>query len=102
MLVGITGWIVRGLIAGFIATKIVNLRGDEPELSIGMGAVIGGWLYTAIIGAGVSFLQPAKPIFRRRGRRRAGGLAHRAPAICRRAPAPVVSAGQLSRTTASR
>jgi uncharacterized membrane protein YeaQ/YmgE (transglycosylase-associated protein family) len=66
MLVGITGWIVLGLIAGFIATKIVNLRGDEPELSIGMGAigaVIGGWLYTAISGAGVSYFNPPSLFF---------------------------------------
>jgi uncharacterized membrane protein YeaQ/YmgE (transglycosylase-associated protein family) len=58
MIVGITGWIVLGLIAGFIANKFVNLRGDDPGLGIGLGAVgavIGGWLYTAISGAGVSY-----------------------------------------------
>jgi uncharacterized membrane protein YeaQ/YmgE (transglycosylase-associated protein family) len=57
MLMGIIGWVILGLIAGFIASKLVNLRGDEPQIGIIMGAVgavIGGWIYSAISGAEVS------------------------------------------------
>jgi uncharacterized membrane protein YeaQ/YmgE (transglycosylase-associated protein family) len=66
MIVGITGWIVLGLIAGFIASKFVNLRGDDPGLGIGLGAVgavIGGWLYTAISGVGVSYFNTLSLFF---------------------------------------
>ena len=51
MLIGIIGWIILGLIVGFVATKVVNLKGDDPGLGIGLGALgglIGGWLYSAI------------------------------------------------------
>jgi uncharacterized membrane protein YeaQ/YmgE (transglycosylase-associated protein family) len=53
----IIGWIVLGLIAGFIASKIVNKRGEGFVLDVILGivgAVVGGWLF-AIFGAqGVS------------------------------------------------
>jgi len=57
MLLGVVSWIVLGLIVGFIATNIVNLRGDDPRLGVGMGAigaVIGGWLYSLISGNAVA------------------------------------------------
>ena len=57
MFLGILGWVVVGLWVGFIATKIVNLRGDDPRLSIGVaavGAVVGGAVYTMFSGDGVS------------------------------------------------
>jgi uncharacterized membrane protein YeaQ/YmgE (transglycosylase-associated protein family) len=57
MVVGIIGWIILGLVAGLIASKVVNLRGDDPGISIalaGMTAVAGGWLYSAISGSPVS------------------------------------------------
>jgi uncharacterized membrane protein YeaQ/YmgE (transglycosylase-associated protein family) len=57
MLIGIIGWLVVGLIAGFIASKIVNLRGDEPGIGIAVAAsaaVVGGWLFSAISGSPVS------------------------------------------------
>jgi uncharacterized membrane protein YeaQ/YmgE (transglycosylase-associated protein family) len=66
MIVGITGWIVLGLIAGFIASKFVNLRGDDPGLGIGLGAVgavIGGWLYTATSGVAVSYFNTLSLFF---------------------------------------
>jgi uncharacterized membrane protein YeaQ/YmgE (transglycosylase-associated protein family) len=66
MVVGIGGWIVLGLIVGFIASKVVNLRGDDPAPGIGLGvigAVIGGWLYTAISGAGVSYFNATSLFF---------------------------------------
>ncbi len=40
-------WIVLGLIAGFIGSKIVNKRGEGLLLDILLGivgAVVGGWL----------------------------------------------------------
>lgn len=57
MILGIIGWIVVGVVVGFIATKLVNLRGDDPRLSIGVaaaGAVVAGILYGMISGTGVS------------------------------------------------
>lgn len=44
----IIGWIVLGLIAGFIASKIVNKQGVGFLLDIILGivgAVVGGWLF---------------------------------------------------------
>ena len=43
----ILAWIVLGLIAGFIASKIVNKSGEGVFLDIVLGivgAVVGGWL----------------------------------------------------------
>ena len=54
MVMGVIGWIVLGLIAGFIASKLVNKRGEGLPFDILLGivgAVIGGWIFTA---AGVS------------------------------------------------
>ena len=48
-------WIVLGLLAGFIASKIVNRRGEGLFLDIVLGvvgAVVGGWLFR-IFGASV-------------------------------------------------
>jgi uncharacterized membrane protein YeaQ/YmgE (transglycosylase-associated protein family) len=42
-------WIILGLIAGFLASKIVNNTGQGAILDIVLGivgAVIGGWLFT--------------------------------------------------------
>lgn len=50
-------WIILGLIAGFIGSKIVNHRGEGLFLDIILGiigAVVGGWLFTAIGGHPVS------------------------------------------------
>jgi len=43
-----------GLIAGFVAAKIVNKQGEEFSLDIILGivgAVAGGWIFTAFGGA---------------------------------------------------
>ena len=43
----ILAWIVLGLVAGFIASKIVNKRGEGLVLDLVLGivgAVVGGWL----------------------------------------------------------
>ena len=55
----IIGWIVLGLIAGFIASKIVNKEGEGLLLDIVLGvvgAVVGGLLFNQFGAAGVSGL----------------------------------------------
>lgn len=50
-------WIVLGLIAGFIGSKIVNHSGEGVFLDIILGivgAIVGGWLFSAFGGAAVS------------------------------------------------
>jgi uncharacterized membrane protein YeaQ/YmgE (transglycosylase-associated protein family) len=52
-------WIVLGLIAGFIGSKLVNKRGEGLILDIVLGivgAVVGGWLAGFFGIAGVSGL----------------------------------------------
>jgi uncharacterized membrane protein YeaQ/YmgE (transglycosylase-associated protein family) len=52
-------WIVLGLLAGFIGSKIVNRRGEGLILDILLGivgAVVGGWLFNRFGEAGVSGL----------------------------------------------
>jgi uncharacterized membrane protein YeaQ/YmgE (transglycosylase-associated protein family) len=46
----ILAWIILGLIAGFIGSKIVNRSGEGVMLDIVLGivgAVVGGWLFNA-------------------------------------------------------
>ena len=53
----IIGWIVLGLIAGFIASKVVNKQGEGLLLDIVLGivgAVVGGFLFNQIGAAGVT------------------------------------------------
>ena len=57
MVIGVIGWIVLGFIAGFIASKLVNKRGEGLPFDILLGivgAVIGGWLFNAAGTAGVT------------------------------------------------
>ena len=45
----IVAWIILGLIAGFIGSKIVNKSGEGVLLDIVLGivgAVVGGWLFS--------------------------------------------------------
>jgi uncharacterized membrane protein YeaQ/YmgE (transglycosylase-associated protein family) len=52
-------WIVLGLLAGFIGSKIVNKSGEGFFLDIVLGvvgAVVGGWLFNTFGAAGVSGL----------------------------------------------
>ena len=49
--------IVLGLVAGFIGSKLVNKTGEGFFLDIVLGivgAVVGGWLFSAFGAAGVS------------------------------------------------
>jgi len=53
----IIGWIVLGLIAGFIASKIVSNTGQGLFLDIVLGvvgAIVGGFLFDAVGAAGVT------------------------------------------------
>lgn len=53
----ILAWIVLGLIAGFIGSKLVNKSGEGVFLDIVLGivgAVIGGWLFNFFGASGVS------------------------------------------------
>jgi uncharacterized membrane protein YeaQ/YmgE (transglycosylase-associated protein family) len=55
----IIAWIVLGLVAGFIASKIVNKSGDGVVMDIVLGvvgAVVGGWLFNTFGMRGVSGL----------------------------------------------
>ncbi len=52
-------WIVLGLIAGFLGSKIVNSSGEGVLLDIVLGivgAVIGGWLFNRFGAVGVTGL----------------------------------------------
>jgi uncharacterized membrane protein YeaQ/YmgE (transglycosylase-associated protein family) len=58
---GVLSWIILGLIAGFIGSKIVNKRGEGLFLDIILGivgAVVGGYVFTLLGGhpvTGVDF-----------------------------------------------
>ena len=50
-------WIVLGLIAGFIGSKIVNKSGEGVLLDIILGivgAVVGGWVFSMFGAQGVT------------------------------------------------
>jgi len=52
-------WIVLGLIAGFIGSKIVNKQGEGLILDIILGiagALVGGWLFHTFGARGVTGL----------------------------------------------
>jgi uncharacterized membrane protein YeaQ/YmgE (transglycosylase-associated protein family) len=54
---GIIAWIVLGLIAGFIASKIVNHTGSGILMDIVLGvigAVVGGFLFSLFGAVGVT------------------------------------------------
>jgi uncharacterized membrane protein YeaQ/YmgE (transglycosylase-associated protein family) len=55
----IIAWIILGLIAGFIASKIVNRTGEGAILDVLLGiggAVVGGWLFHIFGMSGVTGL----------------------------------------------
>ena len=52
-------WIILGLLAGFIGSKMVNHQGEGILLVILLGvvgAVVGGWLFNTFGAAGVTGL----------------------------------------------
>ena len=55
----ILAWIVLGLVAGFIGSKIVNKSGEGfiPDIVLGIvGSVVGGWLFSTFGASGVTGL----------------------------------------------
>ena len=55
----IIAWIVLGLLAGFIGSKLVNKSGEGFFLDVLLGvvgAVLGGWLFSAFGASGVTGL----------------------------------------------
>ncbi|HLZ01693.1 MAG TPA: GlsB/YeaQ/YmgE family stress response membrane protein [Bradyrhizobium sp.] len=53
----IIGWIVLGLIAGFIASQIVNRTGAGVLMDIVLGivgALVGGFLFNAVGSVGIT------------------------------------------------
>ncbi len=53
----IIGWLVLGLIAGFVASKIINKSGEGLILNIVLGvvgAIVGGYLFTLLGAAPVT------------------------------------------------
>jgi len=56
---GILAWIVLGLVAGFLGSKIVNKSGEGFLLDIVLGvvgAVVGGWVFSLFGASGVTGL----------------------------------------------
>ena len=50
-------WVITGLLVGVIATKFVNLRGDDPKLGFMAGvagALVAGLTSSMVSGTGVS------------------------------------------------
>jgi uncharacterized membrane protein YeaQ/YmgE (transglycosylase-associated protein family) len=53
----VLGWLVLGLICGYIASKIVNHTGEGVLLDIVLGilgAFVGGWLFSTFGHSGVT------------------------------------------------
>lgn len=53
----IIGWIILGLIAGFIASKIVNRSGSGFFMDIVLGvvgALVGGFIFRAVGAVGIT------------------------------------------------
>ena len=62
---GILSWALFGLIAGFIASKIVNQRGEGCILNVVLGlvgALVGGFLYRSLTHEAVIFRFGIKPM----------------------------------------
>lgn len=56
MFVNLVCWMALGLVAGYIASRLINQRADDPKLGIvlaGVAAVIGGVLYGTFTADGV-------------------------------------------------
>lgn len=52
-------WIILGLVAGFVGSKIVNKTGEGVFLDIILGivgAIVGGWLFSIFGASGVTGL----------------------------------------------
>ena len=59
MLMNLVSWLVLGLLAGFVASKLMNKRGEGIGMDIVLGiigAVVGGWIFRLLGSAGVTGL----------------------------------------------
>ena len=57
MILGIIGWLIVAIVVGFIASRLVDLHGDDPLFGFGAavaGALVAATVYTLVTGAGVS------------------------------------------------
>ena len=55
----VVAWIILGLVAGFVGSKIVNKTGEGLFLDIILGivgAIVGGWLFSLFGASGVTGL----------------------------------------------
>ena len=53
----IISWIILGLIAGFIGSKIVNRQGQGFDIALGVvGAMVGGALFSLLGATGITGL----------------------------------------------
>ncbi len=56
MIFAIASWVLLGLLVGFIVSKLVDLRGDDPLIGIlaGLGGgIVGGIAHAVVSGRGV-------------------------------------------------
>jgi uncharacterized membrane protein YeaQ/YmgE (transglycosylase-associated protein family) len=56
-MMSVFGWILLGLISGFVASKIVNRTGEGFFLDIILGivgAIVGGFIFTAVGASGIT------------------------------------------------
>ena len=56
---GFISWLILGLIAGFIGSKLVNKRGEGLLLDIILGivgSIVGGWVFSMFGAQGVNGL----------------------------------------------
>jgi uncharacterized membrane protein YeaQ/YmgE (transglycosylase-associated protein family) len=53
----VLGWILLGLISGFVASKVVNAKGEGCLIDIALGlvgAMVGGFIFTTIGGSPIT------------------------------------------------
>lgn len=53
----VVGWVIFGLFTGFIASKVVNDKGEGCLIDIALGLVggmVGGFIFSAIGGSGIT------------------------------------------------
>jgi uncharacterized membrane protein YeaQ/YmgE (transglycosylase-associated protein family) len=57
----IVEWVVVGLVVGFLASRVVNLHGDDPRLGMFTAtgvAIVAAAVYTYFSGAGMGAWRP--------------------------------------------
>jgi len=57
MVLDLIGWVVIGLVSGFVGSKLVDLRGDDPQVDLiagVMGALFAGAMGNMLNGVGIT------------------------------------------------